>query len=126
MHVDVPFDHPPDLTWVVSWVNFCKMWKSSSLPSYKFDVYLQVAVFNDQRKAEGLHTFMGMMAAAAPTASEVIADGAGISEVRLPPRYALRRSHVVDALKGVPADARDVTVWIHSSTLGIEMKCFRS
>jgi hypothetical protein len=30
--------------------------------------------------------------------------------VRLPPTYVLRRRHVVDALKGVPADARNVTV----------------
>jgi hypothetical protein len=46
------------------------------------------------------------------------------TEVFLSPTYVLRSHHVVDALKGVPADANDVTVWIHSSTLGIEKSCF--
>jgi hypothetical protein len=45
-------------------------------------------------------------------------------EVRMPPRYVLRRRHVVDALEGVPDVFGDVTVWIHSSTLGIEKRCF--
>jgi hypothetical protein len=46
---------------------------------------------------------------------------------RLPPTYVLRTRHVKAALKGVPgyADDVDVTVWIHSSTLGIEKNCFR-
>jgi hypothetical protein len=51
-------------------------------------------------------------------------DG-GTPVIHLPPKYVLRRCHVQDALKGVPGYARDVTVWIHSSTLGIEEKCFR-
>jgi hypothetical protein len=62
--------------------------------------------------------------AAAPTSAAGALNGAGISEVRLPPTYVLRTGHVSDALKGVPDDAHDVTVWIHSSTLGIEKKCF--
>jgi hypothetical protein len=35
--------------------------------------------------------------------------------VRLPPMYVLRRHHVLDALKGAPADATDVEVWIDIS-----------
>jgi hypothetical protein len=46
-------------------------------------------------------------------------------EVHLPPTYVLRGRHVSDALKGVPDDAHNVTVWIHSSTLGIGENCFR-
>jgi hypothetical protein len=47
--------------------------------------------------------------------------------VRLSPTsgYVVRREHVNDALKRVPDDVRDVTVWIHSSTLGIDDGCFR-
>ena len=60
-----------------------------------------------------------MMAAATPTASEASADRLGVSEVRIPPRYVLRGRHVSDALKGVPDDVGDLTVWIHSSTQGI-------
>jgi hypothetical protein len=52
------------------------------------------------------------------------ADGADVSDVFLPPSYVLRDRHVIDALKGVPGHARNVTVWIHSSTLGIEEVCF--
>jgi hypothetical protein len=46
-------------------------------------------------------------------------------EVHMRAVYVLRSGHVFDALKAqVPADARSsVTVWIHSSTLGIEDKC---
>jgi hypothetical protein len=40
---------------------------------------------------------------------------AGSVVVRLPPMYVLRRHHVLDALKGVPADATDVEVWIDIS-----------
>jgi hypothetical protein len=36
----------------------------------------------------------------------------------------LRRRHVEAALKGVPDEASNMTVWIHSSTLGIEDNCF--
>jgi hypothetical protein len=43
----------------------------------------------------------------------------------MPPKYVLLRRHVEDALKRVPFDARDVTVWIHSSTLGIEKGYFK-
>jgi hypothetical protein len=42
--------------------------------------------------------------------------------VRLPPAYVLRQRHVKHALDALHAN--DVTVWIHSSTLGIEKKCF--
>jgi hypothetical protein len=66
-------------------------------------------------------TAMASAAAAPPPAGA--SDGAA-QEVFLPPTYVLRTDHVEDALKGVPADARNVTVWIHSSTLGIEKECF--
>jgi hypothetical protein len=59
-----------------------------------------------------------MAQAATPEGSE------GGKGVFLPPRYVLRRRHVDEALEGVPDDVGDVTVWIHSSTLGIEKKCF--
>jgi hypothetical protein len=65
------------------------------------------------------------MAAAALPPAGPSPDGEGIAGVRMPPKYVLLRRHVEDALKGVPFDARDVTVWIHSSTLGIEKGCFK-
>jgi hypothetical protein len=45
-------------------------------------------------------------------------------DVHLPPRYVLRAHHVKDALERLPPGTCNVTVWIHSSTLGIEKKCF--
>jgi hypothetical protein len=64
---------------------------------------------------------------AAPSAV-VVHKGAGIEgggiDVCMPPKYVLRRGHVEDVLKGVPEDMGDVTVWIHSSTHGIEKGCF--
>jgi hypothetical protein len=54
------------------------------------------------------------------------AGGPGGACVHLPPKYVLRRRHVEDAVKGVPDDACDVTVWIHNSTQGIEKNCFSS
>ena len=60
---------------------------------------------------------------AAPSAAVVVQEGGGI-DVCMPPKYVLRRGHVEDVLKGVPEDMGDVTLWIHSSTQGIEKKCF--
>jgi hypothetical protein len=60
------------------------------------------------------------LAMGATAGAATVAD----AQVHLPPTYMLRRSHVLDALKGVPDDVRNVTVFIHSSTLGIEKKCF--
>jgi hypothetical protein len=50
--------------------------------------------------------------------------GARSINVRLLPACVLRAHHVKDALRGVSDAARNVTVWIHSSTQGIEKKCF--
>jgi hypothetical protein len=44
--------------------------------------------------------------------------------VLLPPVYILKRRHVEDALEAAHDDARSVTVWIHSSTIGIDAACF--
>jgi hypothetical protein len=64
------------------------------------------------------------MAEAAPTAAAASEEGDSVLEVFLPQTYVLRRRHVEAALKGVPDEASNMTVWIHSSTLGIEEKCF--
>jgi hypothetical protein len=45
-------------------------------------------------------------------------------EVFLPPTYVLRRRPLEAVLNSLAPDARNVTVWIHSSTLGIEKQCF--
>jgi hypothetical protein len=67
-----------------------------------------------------IHLATAMASAATPPPAAA-SDGAA-QEVFLPPTHVLRTDHVVDALKGVPADARNVTVGIHNSTLGIEKK----
>jgi hypothetical protein len=73
-----------------------------------------------------LVTFQGLMnMAAAAAAQPAVAQAPdGGPAVRLSPTYVLRRRHVEGALMRAPADARDVTVWIHNSTLGIEKNCF--
>jgi hypothetical protein len=68
---------------------------------------------------------MSASASAATPFSDVgTGEESGPRDIRLPPTYVLRTGHVADALKGVPDDVDDVTVWIHSSTLGIETECF--
>jgi hypothetical protein len=62
--------------------------------------------------------------AAPPSPSSGRCDSLAAREVRISPKYVLRRIHVEDAFKGVPGHARNVTVWVHSSTLGIEENCF--
>jgi hypothetical protein len=47
-----------------------------------------------------------------------------VHEVHMPPTYVLRRCHVEDVLERLPPGTCNVTVWIHSSTLGIERGCF--
>ena len=67
-----------------------------------------------------------MAAAAMAGHAAVAAQESGGIGVRMPPTYVLRQGQVKDALKAVHAyDMCNVTVWIHSSTLGIEEKCFR-
>jgi hypothetical protein len=50
---------------------------------------------------------------------------AAVSEdIFLPPMYVLRQRHVLAAFKGVPDNGCCVTLWIHSSTLGIAKEGF--
>jgi hypothetical protein len=65
-----------------------------------------------------------MATAAASAAAAILPEDPEALAVRIPPTYVLRCRHVEDALKGVPDDAHDVTVWIHSSTQKIEYQCF--
>jgi hypothetical protein len=60
------------------------------------------------------------------TDSPTMAAAASVKgkDVHLPPRYVLRAHHVRDALERLPLGACNVTVFIHSSTQGIEKKCF--
>jgi hypothetical protein len=53
-----------------------------------------------------------------------VSDLDGHVDVRLRPVCVLRNRHVTAALEGTRSDARNVTVWIHKSTLGIEKACF--
>jgi hypothetical protein len=55
-------------------------------------------------------------------AAAAACEGSDDTFVRLPPTYVLRQRHVKHALDALHAN--DVTVWIHSSTLGIEKECF--
>jgi hypothetical protein len=68
-------------------------------------------------RAHGQSPCAAMTAAAA-------SEGPHDACVHLPPTRILWRRHVEGALKGVPHNVGDVTVWIHSSTIGIEVKCF--
>jgi hypothetical protein len=62
------------------------------------------------------------MAAAAAREAAPPADGVNIFLPEV--SGVLRRWHVEAELKKLPDDARNVTVWVHNSTLGMEELCF--
>ena len=74
----------------------------------------------------GLGVGQYSMAAAEPAGAAEPPEDCCDQDVFLPPTYVVRRRHVEAALRGVPSVARNVTVWVHSSTLGIGSGCFRA